>query len=120
MNAAYMYSDSAGNLPDDFTEAIEGMREYDVPYHVRVAIDADIRVGAWYKVSKVDNNLSVVRLPDMIVKAEPRVLACGRVRSGRHRRAVQAAQQGRELAGAPPPSPHPSRSWTQPCACVSV
>ena len=70
-----MYSDSAGNLPDDFTEAIEGMREYDVPYRVRVAIDTEIRVGAWYEVSKPSSTLQVKSLKDMMVKAEPRVSA---------------------------------------------
>lgn len=30
---------------------IIGIREYDVPYTMRVAIDLDVRVGAWYLVT---------------------------------------------------------------------
>lgn len=37
---------------------IDDIREYDVPYHVRVSIDRNVRVGKWYDVyakhSKVD------------------------------------------------------------------
>ncbi|KEY65398.1 hypothetical protein S7711_04295 [Stachybotrys chartarum IBT 7711] len=32
----------------DASDFIVDIREYDVPYHVRVMIDADIRVGKWY------------------------------------------------------------------------
>ena len=35
----------------DVLEALEDMREYDVPYHVRVAIDTDLRAGHWFTVS---------------------------------------------------------------------
>jgi DNA polymerase epsilon subunit 1 len=31
-------------------EALQDMREYDVPYHVRFAIDCDIRCGHWFTV----------------------------------------------------------------------
>ncbi len=34
----------------DVLEAVEDMREYDVPYHVRIAIDTDLRAGHWYTV----------------------------------------------------------------------
>lgn len=34
----------------DQLDNITGMREYDVPYHVRVAIDLKINVGHWYNV----------------------------------------------------------------------
>ena len=34
----------------DQMENITGIREYDVPYHVRVAIDLKINVGHWYNV----------------------------------------------------------------------
>lgn len=36
--------------PDDVLETLVDMREYDVPYVIRVAIDQDLRVGAWYSV----------------------------------------------------------------------
>ena len=43
-------SGGGGNneLPDDVLEAIVDIREYDVPYSTRVAIDLDLRCGAWY------------------------------------------------------------------------
>jgi len=34
----------------DVTEHLEDMREYDVPYHVRFAIDTDVRCGHWFNV----------------------------------------------------------------------
>ena len=46
--------------PDDFTECMIDMREYDVPYHVRCMIDADIRVGSWYNVRKESGNDSAI------------------------------------------------------------
>ncbi len=33
--------------------SIIDLREYDVPYTMRVAIDLDLRVGAWYVVTPV-------------------------------------------------------------------
>ena len=35
-------------LPQDALESIVEMREHDVPYHVRFAIDTDVRCGHWY------------------------------------------------------------------------
>ncbi|SSD58769.1 probable DNA polymerase epsilon catalytic subunit A [Saccharomycodes ludwigii] len=37
---------------EDIKSLISDIREYDVPYHVRVSIDKNIRVGKWYKVTK--------------------------------------------------------------------
>ncbi|RHY32168.1 hypothetical protein DYB32_002798, partial [Aphanomyces invadans] len=50
--------------------------EYDVPYLMRVAIDKEIRIGAWYSVH-VDaaEGVKVDRITDMVDKAEPVVLA---------------------------------------------
>lgn len=59
----------------NFLDAITDAREYDVPYHVRTAIDLDFRVGAWYEVSAETGVIHVRRLPEMLVKAEPRILA---------------------------------------------
>lgn len=36
--------------PQDVTEHLEDIREYDVPYHVRFAIDTDVRCGHWFNV----------------------------------------------------------------------
>jgi DNA polymerase epsilon subunit 1 len=106
-------------LPDDVLEAIVDIREYDVPYSTRVAIDLDLRCGAWYvsrftfvlglgfalnallkqctecwcctlvllsgaffrykvssaPTSEVFGGIKCEHLKDMLVKAEPRVLA---------------------------------------------
>ena len=53
------------------------MREHDVPYAMRVAIDKDIRVGSWYLVSTVPGTAecSVVRQHDMLERCNPRILA---------------------------------------------
>lgn len=42
---------SLGSSVTDPLAYIVGIREYDVPYTMRVAIDLDIRVGAWYLVT---------------------------------------------------------------------
>ena len=74
-------SDTSGSeLPDDVLEAIVDIREYDVPYSTRVAIDLELRCGGWYEVSsqalaEVDGGILCKPLKDMLVKAEPRVLA---------------------------------------------
>lgn len=64
------------NVSYDFLESIMDIREYDVPYDVRMAIDLELRVGAWYQIHNEENgNAVVARLPDMMDKAEPKVLA---------------------------------------------
>ena len=39
---------SEGSVPEDVLETVVDMREHDVPYHIRVSIDKDLRTGAWY------------------------------------------------------------------------
>ena len=55
------------------------MREYDIPYVVRVCTDMDIRVGTWYTVELVadDPDYGGIRLrdPDRESKADPTFLA---------------------------------------------
>ena len=53
------------------------MREYDVPYTMRVSIDLDLRVGAWFEVTPQTGSetCSVVWQKDMLELCEPRVLA---------------------------------------------
>lgn len=62
-----------------FSEAIFDIREYDVPYYVRVCIDNDIRTGAWYKVVQTKSDgegfINVEWQKDMVEKAKPKVLA---------------------------------------------
>lgn len=60
-------------------ECIHEFREQDVPYHVRVVIDMDIRVGKWYNVApalpgSINNNVVLTEL-DNEVRADPVVMA---------------------------------------------
>ncbi|GAA5871954.1 hypothetical protein JCM8547_006199 [Rhodosporidiobolus lusitaniae] len=64
-------SGPAGNPPD----AILDIREYDVPYYLRVAIDKKIRVGLWYEVSADAGEISFRLLEERVARAEPVVLA---------------------------------------------
>ena len=53
------------------------MREYDVPYDMRVCIDLDLRVGSWHSIKPKQGSLGcdVVRLPEMLELCEPDILA---------------------------------------------
>ncbi|CAZ83698.1 unnamed protein product [Tuber melanosporum] len=51
------------------------IREYDVPYHVRVAIDQEIRIGKWYTVEAKHGIVSLTCIEDRLKQAEPVVLA---------------------------------------------
>lgn len=59
----------------DPSQLIYDIREYDVPYHVRVAIDKDIRVGKWYTVEAKDTQIVLTEMPERIARADPVVLA---------------------------------------------
>jgi DNA polymerase epsilon subunit 1 len=53
------------------------MREYDVPYLMRVSIDLDIRIGAWFLVTPEPGE-SVCKVEwqkDVLELCEPRILA---------------------------------------------
>lgn len=61
-----------------FSEAsdyIVDIREYDVPYHVRVMIDLDIRVGLWYYVEVKHGVTKILPNKDRSLPADPVVLA---------------------------------------------
>jgi DNA polymerase epsilon subunit 1 len=52
------------------------IREHDVPYHLRVAIDLDIRCGLWYTVSVTNaTNIAVERVKGKDFRPDPIVLA---------------------------------------------
>ncbi|CDK26846.1 unnamed protein product [Kuraishia capsulata CBS 1993] len=68
------YEDQKGRLMDA-SEALEDIREYDVPYHVRVSIDKDIRVGKWYIVEATDGEVNLIPDDKRIAFADPVVLA---------------------------------------------
>ncbi|XP_047972925.1 DNA polymerase epsilon catalytic subunit A-like isoform X2 [Salvia hispanica] len=59
----------------DFIDCINDLREFDVPYHVRFAIDKDIRCGQWYDVSVSSTGVTVERRPDLLQRAEVHVCA---------------------------------------------
>ncbi|KAG2442618.1 hypothetical protein HXX76_002703 [Chlamydomonas incerta] len=59
----------------DIREAFLEMREYDVPYHIRFAIDTDVRVGHWYTVRCHEGVTSLDRRHDLLQRAEPRICA---------------------------------------------
>ncbi|KAM3530362.1 hypothetical protein NHJ13051_001400 [Beauveria bassiana] len=63
------------NSYSDASDYIVDLREYDVPYHVRVMIDLDIRVGKWYFVEAKHGITKILPNPDRSLPADPVVLA---------------------------------------------
>ena len=57
------------------SDFIVDIREYDVPYHVRVAIDLDIRIGKWYIVEAKHGVTNLTCMEERIQRADPVVLA---------------------------------------------
>lgn len=74
-----IYDDSRGDgRPGrvlDASDSIVDIREYDVPYHVRVAIDKGIRIGKWYTVEAKHGAISLKCIEERLQRAEPVVLA---------------------------------------------
>ena len=68
---------SATSLPSDPLDYIIELREYDVPNSVRVSIDLDLRVGAWYTVTPDYGSecCQVAIQKDLLELCEPRILA---------------------------------------------
>ncbi|KIJ49176.1 hypothetical protein M422DRAFT_28152 [Sphaerobolus stellatus SS14] len=64
-----------GAKDKDPRESIIDIREYDVPYYLRVAIDNDIRVGLWYAVTFIAGQPSFTPLPERVKRADPVVMA---------------------------------------------
>jgi DNA polymerase epsilon subunit 1 len=65
---------STGNPLDHVMD----MREHDVPYYVRAAIDAGIRVGYWYAVGRLGgpgSEVSMAWREDLVERPRPRVFA---------------------------------------------
>nr|GMD12608.1 DNA polymerase epsilon catalytic subunit A-like [Ipomoea batatas] len=59
----------------DYIDCITDLREYDVPYHVRFAIDNDVRSGQWYDVSVSSSGIVLERRADLLQRAEVHVCA---------------------------------------------
>ncbi|XP_024876270.1 DNA polymerase epsilon catalytic subunit A [Temnothorax curvispinosus] len=66
----------SGRQTLDHMDNILDIREYDVPHHVRVSIDANIFCGIWYSVKSRGSEPPIItRKEDMIELPEPIVLA---------------------------------------------
>ncbi|KAD4583994.1 hypothetical protein E3N88_21595 [Mikania micrantha] len=79
-NAAEAYESiyAAGRSKErvqDYIDCIVDLREYDVPYHVRFAIDNDIRSGLWYDVNVSSDGVTLERRQDLLQRAEVHVCA---------------------------------------------
>lgn len=59
----------------DYLEAIVDMREYDVPYCHRFAIDTEARCGQWYTVKHAGGRCTLACRDDLLLRAEMRVCA---------------------------------------------
>jgi len=59
----------------DPTTCIIDVREYDVPYYLRVAIDNEIRVGLWYSVTFNAGQPVFKPIPERVKRADPVVMA---------------------------------------------
>ncbi|KAB8292935.1 hypothetical protein EYC80_007299 [Monilinia laxa] len=57
------------------SDFIVDIREWDVPYHVRVMIDQDIRTGKWYSVEAKHGTTTLKCLEDRLARADPVVMA---------------------------------------------
>ncbi|TPX45049.1 DNA-directed DNA polymerase [Synchytrium endobioticum] len=54
---------------------ITDLREYDIPYYVRTAIDTEIRVGLWYSVRALAGTIYIEPRSDLVKRPDPVVLA---------------------------------------------
>ncbi len=61
--------------PIEVIDYVDDIREYDVPYHVRVSIDKEIRVGKWYTVESNSGLITLTELTDRLARADPVILA---------------------------------------------
>lgn len=59
----------------DAGDLIVDIREWDVPYHVRVMIDMGIRTGKWYTVEAKHGSTRMVCLEERLQRADPVVMA---------------------------------------------
>lgn len=60
---------------EDPADCILELREYDILYYMRVAIDCNLRVGMWYDVAAIQGKITIVLDKDKITRADPVVLA---------------------------------------------
>ncbi|KAJ7579680.1 hypothetical protein C8J56DRAFT_1169553 [Mycena floridula] len=65
----------AGAKDKDPREGIIDIREFDVPYYLRVAIDNEMRVGLWYAVTFNAGQPSFKHIVERVKRADPVVMA---------------------------------------------
>ncbi len=70
-------ANAGGASNSDPTAYIFDLREYDVPYLMRVSIDLDIRIGSWHTVTPEHGSAvcGVLREKEILELCEPRLLA---------------------------------------------
>ena len=68
-------SSSAPRRLADYVDAIVDMREHDVPYAARFAIDTGVRCGQWYEVAAAGGDTKLTWRDDLLLAAELRVCA---------------------------------------------
>lgn len=57
-------------------DAVTDIREYDVPYHVRVCIDMNVRAGLWYKIDIKDDGVKdIQQVPEIKERPDLKLLA---------------------------------------------
>ena len=66
---------AAGGRDRDPRDSIIDIREYDVPYYLRVAIDNEMRVGLWYTVTLDAGQPTIKLLAERVKRADPVVMA---------------------------------------------
>lgn len=59
----------------DPRDCIVDIREFDVPYYLRVAMDNEMRVGLWYAVTFTTGQPSFTQITDRVKRADPVVMA---------------------------------------------
>ncbi|XP_019487455.1 PREDICTED: DNA polymerase epsilon catalytic subunit A [Hipposideros armiger] len=69
--------EEASKKTADQLDNIVDMREYDVPYHIRLSIDLKIHVAHWYNVRYRGNAfpVEIIRRDDLVERPDPVVLA---------------------------------------------
>ncbi|KAJ3615579.1 hypothetical protein Zmor_016309 [Zophobas morio] len=75
LNLKNLYDLNKENSSSDVLAYVLDIREYDVPYHIRVAIDLSIYVGRWYEVRVGASNPSFTLRTDMEERPDLTVLA---------------------------------------------
>ena len=74
-NAAAEMGGSGRGGSSDPRDGIIDIREYDVPYYLRVAIDNEMRVGLWYAVSFTAGQPAFKLIAERVKRADPVVMA---------------------------------------------